>query len=231
MIEVFDGGSYAYFSSDQVDEKYRDMLQPDDHVEFNLIVTTKGRQATNIIVPELTVFVLQDQLQRLSTYVVETVKSSDSPIPLAILASQIRNYFGDNITNTQWFGFGKFKNLLQHLELSNLEFSPEGPSYIFDPDHHNNSHEINKTIKSKSYSISEFSEFIKRLFIENADSDGWKKVGDLILLVRKQDPDFEYMKYGFKKFSTLLQATNLFKFEKRRDDKYPDIEDFFIKLK
>jgi cold shock CspA family protein len=136
IVEVEDGGPYAYFSYDQLPASVATDLKPDMKIEFDIINTPTGRQAINVRVPQITYKVDPQQLNQLRDYVSDLIQNSVSPISLGLLAGQIQNHFGDSIKNTQWLGYGSFKGLLQKLDLGGIEIVPIGPSYIYDPSRH-----------------------------------------------------------------------------------------------
>jgi hypothetical protein len=55
---------------------------------------------------------------------------------MAALAHAIQNQFGDYVADTEWLGFGLFKNLLAELDLDPLKIALVGPSYVYDPARH-----------------------------------------------------------------------------------------------
>jgi cold shock CspA family protein len=136
-IEVLDGGPDAFFTPRTLSSNLIYELKPGDRVRFTVIETRLGRQAENISLKVAADLNKATKLpDELSEYVVKYVKSSPSPVPMAKVAHQVRNYFGDNVSNTQWFGYGTFKNLLSQLDLEDLDISPVGPSYLYYPKIH-----------------------------------------------------------------------------------------------
>ena len=133
FIEVSDGGPDAFFFAADINGPIRNELKPGDRVLFDIMETTKRRQGINISRPQVPRPIRSVQLDELASYVVSYVKSSVMPVSMAKLAYQIRSHFGDNISNTQWFGYGTFKNLLLQLDLENLDISSVGPSYVYYP--------------------------------------------------------------------------------------------------
>lgn len=136
LIEVLDGGPFAYFSSENIQIENRNTLQQGDRVTFNLVSTPKGRQALNVGAKQVIVKPSTEQLDEVAKYVISYVQNSDIPISLGALATQIKNHFGDTVTNTQWYGYGGLKSLLLQLNLTPLVLSPFGPSYLYDPKLH-----------------------------------------------------------------------------------------------
>ncbi|WGT47606.1 helicase HerA domain-containing protein [Tessaracoccus lacteus] len=59
--------------------------------------------------------------------VVEQIRSSSEPVPLAALAHQIRSTLG--VGEPDWDGSASFKDYLLRLEIPNLQIDPKGPSY------------------------------------------------------------------------------------------------------
>jgi uncharacterized LabA/DUF88 family protein len=51
-----------------------------------------------------------------------------------------------------------------------------------------------------------------------SDDDGWAQLGQVGMLITKQQPDFDSRSYGYAKLSDLMAATTLFELERRRLD-------------
>jgi uncharacterized LabA/DUF88 family protein len=51
-----------------------------------------------------------------------------------------------------------------------------------------------------------------------SDDDGWAQLGQVGMLITKQQPDFDSRSYGYAKLSDLMAATTLFELERRRVD-------------
>ena len=54
---------------------------------------------------------------------------------------------------------------------------------------------------------------------EYADEDGWAIVGTCGSLIKRQYPDFDPRSYGYRTFTLLFEATDLFETERRKEDK------------
>ena len=157
-IEVFDGGPDAFFTARTLSSNLIYELKPGDRVRFTVIETRLGRQAENISLQTTTEANKAAKVpDELSGYIVNYIKSSPNPVSMAKVAHQVRNYFGDNVSNTQWFGYGTFKNLLSQLDLGDLDISPIGPSYLFDP----TIHTITPTIETSTPEVKESPDELK----------------------------------------------------------------------
>ena len=86
-------------------------------MKFDVVQMTKGRQRTNISIQTLSPKPTSIELNEIANYSINYVRKSANPVPLASVAFQLRNYLGDSVDNTQWFGYGSFKNLLLQLDL------------------------------------------------------------------------------------------------------------------
>src|SRR5215471_11936527 len=51
-----------------------------------------------------------------------------------------------------------------------------------------------------------------------SDDDGWAQLGQVGMLITKQQPDFDSRSYGYAKLSDLMAATTLFDLERRSLD-------------
>jgi hypothetical protein len=240
LIDVLDSGlteygatsgSPAYFSSENVSIDFRDSLQVGDRVLFDLLLTPNGKLATNIIPPELPVFIQEDQLHEISDYVINYVKSSDIPIEIGTLSVQMRNYFGDRVANTQWFGYRKFKNMLQHLDLHEVAISQSGPGYIYDSIHHSNFIELMNHSKGSIQVMLDAIKIIKSVVKSYSDENGWIEHANFINKIRKEYPKFDYKKSGYHKFGEFVEATGTCIIESRPNPKNQKIKVVFYKLK
>lgn len=63
------------------------------------------------------------------------------------------------------------------------------------------------------------------------DEDGWIHLGLIGWQLNKLSPAFDSRNYGYKKLSSLIQATNLFDMKHMPTDKNPDAKVLHIKLK
>lgn len=52
---------------------------------------------------------------------------------------------------------------------------------------------------------------------EYADEDGWAELGPCGGLIKRQHPDFDSRTYGYPNLSTLIEATDLFEIDRRKD--------------
>lgn len=136
FIEILDGGPDAFFLPTNLSEDIKKKLKTGDRVKVDVIQTTKGRQGINISIQTLSPKPLVIELNEIANYIINFVRKSANPVPLATIAFQLRNYLGDSVDNTQWFGYGSFKNLLLQLDLENLNILSVGPSYLYDPNKH-----------------------------------------------------------------------------------------------
>ena len=64
-----------------------------------------------------------------------TVKDSDHPTPLALLAQLVRNTFS-TFDFEGWCGEGRFRDFIGTLNLGNLKISHAGPGFVYDPSRH-----------------------------------------------------------------------------------------------
>jgi ppGpp synthetase/RelA/SpoT-type nucleotidyltranferase len=71
-------------------------------------------------------------LEAAVTHLAERVSTLEGPIPLAALAWELQERFGQDITDG-WFGQGSFKSLLLYA-VPGVRISSEGPSYVLQPD-------------------------------------------------------------------------------------------------
>ncbi len=136
FIEVLDGGPDAFFLPTNLDEEIMQKLKTGDRVKVDVIQTTKGRQGINISIQTSSPKPSTLELSEIANYITNFVRKSANPVPLATVAFLLRNYLGDSVDNTQWFGYGSFKNLLLQLDLGNLNILSVGPSYLYDPNKH-----------------------------------------------------------------------------------------------
>lgn len=136
FVEVLDGGSDAYFVANDLPENLKTSIKPGDRLVFEVLDSPNGRRAININVPPALPRVNEKSLQDIADYVIRYVNSSPTSVSLAKMAFQIRIHFGDSVSNTQWFGYSTFKNLLLELDLVNLDMTSTAPGYIFNPKVH-----------------------------------------------------------------------------------------------
>lgn len=157
-IEVLDGGPDAFFTAGTLDSTLVNEIKPGDRIHFTVFETRLGRQAENISLQTSTLTNKPSVIPgELSGYIINYVKSSPAPVSMGKLALQVRTHFGDSVSNTQWFGCGTFKNLLNQLDLEDLDISPLGPSYVFDP----TKHSIGSTIETATLEIKESPDELK----------------------------------------------------------------------
>lgn len=63
----------------------------------------------------------------------KVVNESSQPVPIANIGQILQREIE---AGPDWFGYGKLRDFLDHLELAPLEFSPTPPGYLFDPYRH-----------------------------------------------------------------------------------------------
>lgn len=72
-----------------------------------------------------------------SARAVELVKravgESSMPVPIANIGQLLQREFD---AGNDWFGHGRLRDFLDHLEIAPIEFSPVPPGYLFDPERH-----------------------------------------------------------------------------------------------
>ncbi|MFI3271752.1 MAG: NYN domain-containing protein [Pseudomonadota bacterium] len=61
------------------------------------------------------------------------VMESSQPVPAANIGQILQRELGAGL---DWFGFGKLRDFLEHIDLTPLEFSPVPPGYLYDPSRH-----------------------------------------------------------------------------------------------
>ncbi|RMF23434.1 MAG: NYN domain-containing protein [Deltaproteobacteria bacterium] len=66
-----------------------------------------------------------------------TVKRASEPVPTGVMAQAIIDRIGPGVLESEWFGYGTFRALLDRLlpDLG-LEFAAEPPGYVYDPARH-----------------------------------------------------------------------------------------------
>lgn len=127
-IEIKDGGPDAYFIPKDINESF----ELGDYVEFVLEETGKGRRAYNITKLEPKACLEEETREQLKEYIEHLLETSDANLSLASLAFQIKNMFGDIVSINQWFGYKKFRNLLDALKLDDLIIDTSiPPGYIY----------------------------------------------------------------------------------------------------
>ncbi|MCF7818463.1 MAG: OST-HTH/LOTUS domain-containing protein, partial [Kiritimatiellales bacterium] len=64
-----------------------------------------------------------------------------------------------------------------------------------------------------------------------ADEDGWAPLGTCGSLIKRQYPDFDPRTYGFRTFTLLFEATDLFEIERRKNPGGKTTHDIYVKAK
>jgi len=136
VLEVLDAGPDAFFVAKELRIAPGQEQREGDRVVFDLVNTPRGREAINIRAHTPTTAQLTPNLDEVAQYVVDLVRARPAPAPLAAVAFAIRNHFGDVAFNTQWFGYGSFKDLLFDLDLQTVDVLSTGSGFLYDPDVH-----------------------------------------------------------------------------------------------
>jgi hypothetical protein len=94
----------------------------------------------NIPIPEasLSVPVKNEEppFREVARVVIEKVRQSSKPVPMANLAALVREQCGSQLLGNGWLGAESFKALLLKLDLDGLELSNITPGYVYDPQRH-----------------------------------------------------------------------------------------------
>ncbi len=75
--------------------------------------------------------------ERLAELVASAVRRHSEPVRTGVLAQAIIGALGPKVLESQWFGHGTFRALLESLlPRLGLKFAPEPPGYVYDPTRH-----------------------------------------------------------------------------------------------
>jgi uncharacterized protein (TIGR00288 family) len=66
---------------------------------------------------------------------------------------------------------------------------------------------------------------------EYADDDGWAPLGTCGSLIKRQSPDFDPRKFGYRTFTMLFEATGLFEIERRENPGNKSTHTIYVKIK
>ena len=72
---------------------------------------------------------------------------------------------------------------------------------------------------------------LRNAVIEYADEDGWAPLGSCGSLIKRQHPDFDPRSYGYRTFTLLFEATDLFEIERRKLSVDKTSQDIYVKIK
>lgn len=72
---------------------------------------------------------------------------------------------------------------------------------------------------------------LRNAVTEYADDDGWAALGSCGSLIKRQYPDFDPRSYGFRTFTLLFEATELFDIERREKPGTKTTHDIYVKPK
>ena len=72
---------------------------------------------------------------------------------------------------------------------------------------------------------------LRNAVTEYADEDGWAPLGTCGSLIKRQYPDFDPRTYGFRTFTLLFEATDLFEIERRQNPGEKTSHDIYVKAK
>ena len=78
-----------------------------------------------------------EALSEVAAIVASSVERASEPVPTGVMAQAIIDKLGEHVLASNWFGYGTFRALLDHLlpDLG-LQFSAEPPGYVYDPMRH-----------------------------------------------------------------------------------------------
>ncbi|MEZ0575481.1 NYN domain-containing protein [Halodesulfovibrio aestuarii] len=88
-----------------------------------------------------------DIILRGSDVVKSMVQESSSPVPLAQLSHHLQKELD---AGHDWFGFGRFREFLEALDLGELEISNVVPGYVYDPGRHDEPEETSVRAEFKT---------------------------------------------------------------------------------
>lgn len=74
-----------------------------------------------------------DISSRAAELIRRTVAESGNPVPIAVVGQLLQRELD---ASTEWFGYGRLRDFIDHLEIAPIEFSPVPPGYLFDPVRH-----------------------------------------------------------------------------------------------
>ncbi len=112
----------------------------------------------NIVYP-----VTKSSISEQAAIILKTVvMDSAQPVPAANIGQILQRELGAGL---DWFGFGKLRDFLDHLDLTPLEFSPVPPGYLYDPNRHERPEERgnNDEFRSKYPELFSFALNVHRL--------------------------------------------------------------------
>jgi hypothetical protein len=78
---------------------------------------------------------LETTKQAIAAHVKERVARSQFPVSMATLAQEVIDRF-DDPTCSDWYGYGRFTDLLRELDITPFEIVSIGPGYVLDPERH-----------------------------------------------------------------------------------------------
>ena len=166
-ITILEDGTEAIFLLKDIDED----IKEGDIVEFSLEETkTNQRKAYNIKkkVDQYNTNLSKEMKREISNYVIAYIHEEQRPISLALMASRIINKFGDIVKHSQWFGYTKFVNLLEALEINNICIDKTNPpGYILECIEDVNKKQNNKVLNRPiNFSEETKNELMKKLSTE-----------------------------------------------------------------
>ena len=118
---INDGGNFAYIPKEIVNELIRAGAEEGSPIKAQLIPNEKGREITKAeIFEELTLSLTDSRREEIESIIQELLEEGD-PVRLTKVAQRLRSHFGDIITGTVWFGYGRMHRLIDALELDYIE--------------------------------------------------------------------------------------------------------------
>ena len=77
----------------------------------------------------------------------------------------------------------------------------------------------------------ELIDILRNAVTEYADEDGWAPLGTCGSLIKRQKPDFDPRKYGYRTFTMLFEATGLFEIDRRENPGNKSTHTIYVKIK
>ncbi len=118
---VNDGGPFGYIPKHLLTALLEQGAEEGTPVRLTLRTNPKGREATSIkVFDELTASLTQTRREEIVKIIDDLLDESD-PVMLTKLAARLRSHFGDVVTGTVWFGYGRMSRLLVELDLDSVK--------------------------------------------------------------------------------------------------------------
>ncbi len=208
-ITLLEDGTDAFFLAKDVDDL--DNIEIGSLVEFSLEETeTNKRKAYNIRLKEDTAKYAEIPRDEIIVYIYSVIDNSDESVSLADLGNRIINKYGDMVRLSHWFGYKKFMNFLESLELKDVYIDKSfGSGYISYKEIEHNSIEEEQRSEFIQYSPEEqlILKLSNEIGIPKLTQQEYKKV--FILLKKLIDEEGYIFNHTAKQLRDIAKENNI----------------------